>query len=247
MSLLECIDISKRYVRSGQTTDALTSVSFSLDKGEILGIVGESGSGKSTLLKQISGLEKPDAGEILLNGLPLPSRRTKAQYRTIQMIFQDAPASFHPRRTVVSSIKETYKSLCGSLDGLELPALCASVGLDPALSNRLPGALSGGQCQRFAILRAISVHPEILLCDEITSALDVTSQAQIIRLLADIVRRENMSAVFVSHDLAVVSMICDRVLVMKDGRTVEEGSTAEIINGPKEPYTRKLLSSVLEI
>jgi len=247
MRILEGIDLSKRYTVHGTPVQALDSVSFALEDGEILGIVGESGSGKSTLLRLVSGLEAPDSGEILLDGAPLPAKRTKEHYRTIQMIFQDATGSFHPRRTVASSILESVRSLCGRDAKCDLAALCTQVGLESELVERLPGNLSGGQCQRFAIARAVAVSPRILLCDEITSALDVSSQAQVLRLLADVCREKHMSAVFVSHDIAVVRCVCDRVMVLRGGKLVEAGDAAEIVTAPKEAYTKELIASILEI
>ena len=221
MTILEGKNICKRYRRRDVSVDALIDVSFSLRKGEVLGIVGESGSGKSTLLRQISGLETPDSGELLLAGKPLPAKRTKENYREIQMIFQDAVGSFHPRRKIADSIRET--------------------------ARKYPCDLSGGQCQRFAIARAMAVQPRILLCDEITSALDVSSQAQILKLLDSLHRQKNMSVIFVSHDVAVVRSICDRVMVMHRGRVVEEGTAEAVIGSPREEYTKKLISSVLEV
>ena len=247
MMLLEGKNLSKRYRRLGQQTDALTDVSFSLAKGEILGIAGMSGSGKSTLLKIVSGLEKADSGELLFKGQPLPQKRTKDHYRAMQMIFQDAPSSFHPRRSIASSIRETVTALRGRQAQPDIAELASLVGLAPELAERLPSALSGGQCQRFAIARAVAVKPEILLCDEITSALDVSTQAVILQLITRICRTGNMSALFVSHDLAVLSCVCDRIMIMNEGRVVEEGATRKIIEAPQEDYTRKLLSCVLEI
>ncbi|MBQ7736859.1 MAG: ABC transporter ATP-binding protein [Oscillospiraceae bacterium] len=247
MNLLEGRKLCKTYSRGGVTVKALIDVDFTLGDGEILGVVGESGSGKSTLLRQISGLETPDSGELLLCGTPLGAKRSREDYRTIQMIFQDAVGSFHPRRTIRSSIRESVRNLCGRDAQADLEALSAVVGLDPALAERYPRNLSGGQCQRFAIARAVAVDPKILLCDEVTSALDVSSQAQVLKLLSDICRERHMSAVFVSHDLAVVSCICDRVMVMYRGKVVEEGAVRDVIDCPKDEYSRKLISSVLEV
>ncbi len=246
MIILEGKNLSKRYSGSRKSVFALRGVDICLNKGEVLGVVGESGSGKSTLLKLLSGLEAPSSGDVLLNGRRLSARRTKNDYRAMQMIFQDAPASFHPRRTIAASIGETVRNLCGGAD-FDKAALCASVGLSPELMDRLPRQLSGGQCQRFAIARAIAVNPEILLCDEVTSALDVSSQAQILRLLADICREREMSAVFVSHDLAVVSCLCSRIMVMRGGAVIEEGEARKIISSPREEYTRNLIDSVMEL
>jgi len=247
MSLLEGKNITKAYTRGGIRVDALKGVSFTLADGEILGIVGESGSGKSTLLKLISGLEKPDGGELLLSGEPLTQRRTKAQYRAIQMIFQNAVGSFNPRRRVSASIRDAVRSLCGPGAEADIAALCATVGLDPRLAERYPGELSSGQCQRFAIARAVAVNPGVLLCDEITSALDVSTQAQVLELLAAVCREKHMAALLVSHDLAVVSCLCSRVMVLYRGELVEEGPVRRIINAPREEYTRKLRASVLEV
>ena len=245
--LLEGRHISKTYRRGSTSVQALRDVSFTLGDGEILGIVGESGSGKSTLLRQISGLETPDSGEILLFGERLEGKRSREELRTIQMIFQDAVGSFHPRRKISASIRESVRNLRGKEEPPDLEALSALVGLDPSLAARYPRNLSGGQCQRFAIARAVAVGPQILLCDEITSALDVSSQAQVLQLLSEICRDRRMSAVFVSHDLAVVSCICDRVMVMYHGRVVEEGAVRSVIDSPADAYSQKLISSVLEV
>ncbi len=247
MTILEGKNICKRYRRRDVSVDALIDVSFSLREGEVLGIVGESGSGKSTLLRQISGLETPDSGELLLAGKPLPAKRTKENYREIQMIFQDAVGSFHPRRKIADSIRETARNLVGPGIEPDWQTLCSLVQLTPELAERYPRDLSGGQCQRFAIARAMAVQPRILLCDEITSALDVSSQAQILKLLDSLHRQKNMSVIVVSHDVAVVRSICDRVMVMYRGRVVEEGAAEAVIGSPREEYTKKLISSVLEV
>ncbi len=247
MSVLEAKDLIKRYNNQNLVIEALRGVDLHLERGEILGLAGESGSGKSTLLKLIAGLEPPSEGNILLHGSPLSYRRTKEEYRTMQMIFQNAPASFHPRRTIADSISESVHSLRGKDAVVDKATLSDMVGLPPELMDRYPRQLSGGQCQRMAIARAMAVQPEILLCDEITSALDVSSQAQILRLVADICRENHTSAIFVSHDLAVISCLCDRVMVMRDGTVVEEGTVDQVIHDPHEEYTRKLVNSVLQI
>ena len=247
MTILEGRHICKRYKRRGVQVDALTDVSLRLEQGEILGVVGESGSGKSTLLRLISGLEAPDEGTLSLEGKELGAKRTKADYRAIQMIFQDAVGSFHPRRKIADSIREAVRNLSDAREEPDWQTLCAMVQLPLELAERYPRDLSGGQCQRFAIARAMAVHPRILLCDEITSALDVSSQAQILRLLSALHRDKGMSVIFVSHDLAVVRALCDRVMVLYGGRCVEEGPAAEVIQHPREAYTKKLISSVLEV
>ena len=247
MIVLEGKNLYKRYRRREIRVDALSDVSFTLEEGEVLGIVGESGSGKSTLLRQISGLETPDAGELLLDGKPIPARRTKEDYRAIQMIFQDAVGSFQPRRKISGSIRETVRNLSETREEPDWQTLCSLVQLPLELAERYPRDLSGGQCQRFAIARAMAVHPRILLCDEITSALDVSSQAQILRLLSDLHREKNMSVILVSHDLAVVRSLCDRVVVMRGGRVVEQGDVQQVIHEPREEYTRQLVGSVLTL
>ncbi len=245
-SILSVEGLVKGYGRTGYKTVAVHNIGFELHEGEILGIVGASGSGKSTLLHLISGLEMPDAGHICLDGRELSGKRSLADRRDVQMIFQDAVSSFHPRRTVERSIYDAFYSLMGRGAALDLPALCREVGLDALLAQRYPRSLSGGQCQRFAIARALASEPRVLLCDEITSALDVSSQAQILSLLSSLRRDKDMSMVFVSHDLAVVSSLCDRVLVMHGGTVVEEGTAEGIVSAPQSEYTKKLIASVLE-
>lgn len=247
MSILKAKNINKRYSSRGRSIEALHDVSLSLEEGELLGIVGESGSGKSTLLRIISGLEAPDSGSIFCRGAELGARRSRSELRLMQMIFQDASASFQPRRRICGSIRDSVKSLLGHAGNVDINALSALVGLDSELASRYPGELSGGQCQRFAIARAVAVRPQILLCDEITSALDVSTQAQVLRLIKDICSQRNMSVLFVSHDLAVVSELCSRVIVMKDGEIVESGKCADIISSPRHDYTKALLSSVMKI
>ncbi len=246
-SILSVKGLGRSYERSGHKAAAVHDVSLELREGEILGVVGESGSGKSTLLRLISGLEAPDEGHIYLDGRELFIRRSLADRRDIQMIFQDAPASFHPRRTVGRSIYDAFYSLMGRGAEPDLPALCRGLGLDAELARRYPRFLSGGQCQRFAIARAIAASPRVLLCDEITSALDVSSQAQILSLLSSLRKDKGMSLIFVSHDLAVVSSLCDRVLVMRGGSVVEEGTAEEMISAPQSEYTKELIASVMEI
>ena len=243
MSVLEIQGLSKRY----GAVQAVKDISFTLEAGDILGIVGESGCGKTTLLRLISGLETADSGQVLLHGRPLTAKRGRDDYRAMQMIFQDAAGSFHPRRRVADTIQDSVRSLLGRNSRADIPALCAKVGLAPELAQRYPRDLSGGQCQRFAIARAMAAGPELLLCDEITSALDAATQARILALIRTLCRENHMAAVFVSHDLAVVGSLCGRVLVMKDGCTVEQGPTRQILQSPSEAYTRELIASVMEL
>lgn len=243
MSVLEIQGLSKRY----GAVQAVKDISFTMERGDILGIVGESGCGKTTLLRLISGLESSDSGQVLLHGRPLTVKRSRDDYRAMQMIFQDAAGSFHPRRRIADTIQDSVRSLLGRDSRADIPALCAMVGLAPELARRYPRNLSGGQCQRFAIARAMAAGPELLLCDEITSALDTATQARILELIRTLCRENHMAAVFVSHDLAVVGSLCSRVLVMKDGHMVEQGPTRQILQAPVEAYTRELIASVMEL
>lgn len=245
--LLEVRELSQLYTRGEHSAQALSGVSFDLFQGEALGIAGASGSGKSTLLRIVSGLEAASGGHMLFEGAELGQKRSPALRRSIQMVFQDAGASFHPRRTVKASLENTAKNLLGSADEIDLGALCTSVGLSAGLAERYPRELSGGQCQRFAIARALIASPRLLLCDEITSALDVSSQAQILRLLSELQRKNGMAMLFVTHDLAVASAVCSRLLILKDGTVAEQGSTADILASPQSEYTRALIASVMEI
>lgn len=254
MSVLEVRNISHTYIKNKQQIHALKSVSFSLEKGEIMGVVGESGCGKSTLLKQISGIETPDSGDILIHGsVPegknLKSRRKR--YSTMQMIFQNPLESFDPRRKIITSMEENLRFLAGIISKKEQEEIIYSymekVDLKKDLLLRYPRELSGGQCQRAAIARAIMIQPEILLCDEITSALDVIVQDKIIRQLKELVRQQEISVIFVSHDIALVSSFCDRIMVMLNGECVEQGNTKDIMTSPQSEYTKVLLDSVLEL
>ena len=234
-------DLNKEYKSKDRIVRPLQHVDFELYPGEILGIVGESGSGKSTLLKMVSGIEKPDSGKILYNGVDYTGSKPEKTGKFLQMIFQDAVGSFDPKMSMEKSLQE------GSVAGKEeMHRILSEVGLSEELLKRRPKHLSGGQCQRMSIARALLSHAKILLCDEITSALDVTTQAQVIKLINEVRDAEDVAILFVSHDLALVSMICDRVMVMKDGAVVESGPTAKVINDPKDPYTQKLLDSILD-
>ncbi len=228
---------------------AVDNVSFQVRRGEVLGIVGESGSGKTTLSQAILRLVSMDAGEVLLEDVWIHRLRgaaLKRQRKKVQMVFQDPYASLNPRMTVHDIIAEPIR-LHRLAEGVravtaKVIRLMQDVGLSPEWANKYPHEFSGGQCQRVAIARAIAVEPLLLIADEPVSALDVTIQAQVLNLLLELVRRKGLSMIFISHDLAVVRYMADRVAVMKDGRMIESGETETVYARPKERYTRELVS-----
>ena len=244
-------NISMHFDDAAGRVQAIDNISLSLARRELLGIVGESGSGKSTVAKLLTGLHLPTGGNILLDGKDITHTRGKerrALYTRIQMVFQDAPGSFNPRRTIGAMIGETICRLCtpdARATEKRVAELLTEVGLPTSYATRYPHEMSGGECQRAAIARAMAVHPEILICDEATSALDVSVQAKIIALLLHLQREHGMSLLFISHDLPLVSSIADRVLIMQNGRIVEQGETSRVLREPSEDYTRNLLRAAL--
>ena len=249
-ALLSVENLKKTFSRGKAEVNAVNGVSFSVAEGEIFGIVGQSGSGKSTVLKLIANMEKCDSGKIIFDDediAHLPAKAQRRLYRSLQMVFQNPTASFNPRLTIRRSLYEPLRNYCRLRDSRSLDAgareLMEMVGLNAALLDRYASELSGGQCQRAAIARAISVSPRLLLCDEITSALDVSVQANIISLLCNLSKRLNMSILFVSHDIALVSNICRRSMVMHAGVIEESGETGRLIRSPSSAYTKQLIDS----
>ncbi|MFF2661648.1 dipeptide ABC transporter ATP-binding protein [Kitasatospora sp. NPDC058032] len=229
---------------------ALDGVGFTLRAGEALGVVGESGSGKSTLARVAMGLSRPDAGEVLLHGRPwsaLPERRRRAERPAIQFVQQDPYASADPRFTVARIIGEALPGLRRAERARRCAELLDQVGLPAELLSRRPHQLSGGQRQRVAIARALAGRPQVLVCDEPVSALDVSVQAQVLELLDRLRRERGIALLFITHDLAVVRQVADRVLIMRGGSVVEEGETERIFEAPAHPYTRALLDAVLRL
>lgn len=249
--ILQCKNIKKKYKKKDHYHIAANNISFALKKGECLAIVGESGCGKSTLARIIMNLEKADDGKVILDGnniTNIKGKKLSSVYKDIQMVFQDAIGSLNPKMTIGESIKEYVCSLCSTTKEereRKVEDLLELVGLPKEFKNRYPHELSGGQCQRVAIARALSSHPKVLICDEATSALDVSVQAQVLDLLIKMKNNLNISYIFITHDLALVSSFCDRVIVIKDGSIVEEGYVDKVINDPKSDYTKLLLSSIL--
>jgi peptide/nickel transport system ATP-binding protein len=227
---------------------AVESATFEVGAGESLGIVGESGSGKSTLVRALLQLGPVSAGEILWLGRATREIETAELRGAMQIVFQDPFASLDPTMTVSECVAEPLRALRPSLDAAARDAqvvrMLESVGLDGSFARRKSTTLSGGQCQRVAIARAMIIAPKLLVCDEAVSALDVSIQAQILELLAAMRSKHGASLIFVSHNLAVVRSLCDRVLVMYLGRIVESGPTESVFRAPRHPYTRMLLDSV---
>ena len=261
MSLLEVKNLKVHFPvkpgllgRAHESVKAVDDVSFQLAPGETLGLVGESGCGKSTLGRAIMRLVEPTAGEIFLNGENL-TRMTGAALRSrrrkFQMIFQDPYGSLNPRMTVEDIVGEAL-DIHGLTDTRSarqkrIAELLQSVGLDRAYAQRYPHEFSGGQRQRIGIARALAVEPELIICDEPVSALDVSVQAQIINLLRDLQQQRGLAYLFIAHDLAVVEHISHRVLVMYLGKIVELAAAREIVRAPQHPYTQALISAVPEV
>lgn len=230
---------------------AVDGVSLALHPGEALGLVGESGSGKTTVLRLLLRLIPAASGQVLLDGTDItrsPERALRALRRSVQVVFQNPHAALDPRCTVFASVAEPLR-LMGGLSRRAMrdrvASLLEDVGLGEEFLWRYPHELSGGQKQRVCIARALAPNPRALLLDEPTSALDVSVQAQIIELLARLRARHDLAYLFVSHNLAVVRLLCERVAVMRDGRLVEQGAAAAVLATPTHEYTKALLASVL--
>ena len=256
-SLVEVRDLAKHYPgarawlglgRPRGVVRAVDGVSFAIRAGETLGLVGESGCGKSSVGRTILRLVEPTAGQVTVDGqdvFTLGAGALRALRRKMQIVFQDPYSSLNPRMTVRRALREPLEihRLSGQMDQRVL-ALLEEVGLDPAFADRYPHELSGGQRQRVGIARALSVEPAFLVCDEPVSALDVSVQAQVLNLLADLREQRRLTYLFIAHDLAVVKHIADRVAVMYLGKIVELAPVAVLYDAPRHPYTRSLLSAV---
>ncbi len=253
-------DISDDIILSIKHVDAaysdvkvLHNVSINLPRGRTVAVVGESGSGKSTTARVITGLLPPIAGEVTFNGTPLPSRlkdRTKEQLQKIQMIYQMADTAMNPRQTVEEIIGRPltfYLGLSGRAREKRVIELLEMIELDESFMDRLPGELSGGQKQRICIARALAAEPEIIICDEVTSALDQIVQEGILKLLLRLQKELNISYLFITHDIATVRAISDEIVVMFQGKVIEQGPKTEVLEPPYPDYTELLLSSVPEM
>ncbi|MFF1489935.1 dipeptide ABC transporter ATP-binding protein [Streptomyces sp. NPDC058319] len=240
--VLEATGLRREFGRGRRALAAVDGVSLTVRRGETLGIVGESGSGKTTLGRMLVGLLEPTAGEVRFEG------RTRAGVDpAVQMVFQDPVSSLNPRRSVGESIADPLRARGERSEERireRVGGLLERVGLERAQYDRYPHEFSGGQRQRVGIARALAADPRVIVCDEPVSALDVTTQAQVVALLGELQRDLGIALVFVAHDLAVVRQVSDRVAVMRRGRIVEEGPAAEVYDAPRDPYTRQLLAAV---
>ena len=249
-SLLEVKHLKKIFHSGKESFTAVEDINFFLEQGECLGIVGESGSGKSTVAMMLTHLTEVTEGQIFLQGKDITHAKGKAlreTYRELQMVFQTPVGSFDPRCTLGDGIGESLRNMGISKKETRnrVEKLLLTCGLTPEYADRYPHQVSGGECQRAAIARALAVEPKVLICDEATSALDVTVQKQIMELLMKLKKEKQLSFLFICHDLALVQLFCDRVIVMNDGHVEEEGTPEEIIENPKTEYTKRLIESVL--
>lgn len=252
-SILNVENLTKVFSRQGQEDfTAVNGISFHLFPGECLAIIGESGSGKTTAVNMISRLVDATSGRITLGGQDithLRGQKLRRVYRTMQMVFQTPTESFDPRRTLGDGIGESLRNagVSKSETRKKVETQLEQCGLGPEFADRYPHQVSGGQCQRAAIARALAIGPRLLICDEATSALDVTVQKEILDLLSALRAQQgrNLSILFICHDISLVQQFADRVLVMYQGHIVEEGTPEDVICHPKNGYTKRLIDSIL--
>jgi peptide/nickel transport system ATP-binding protein len=251
--LIEARGLIKEYVRHNGVTRVVDDVSFTIQRGETLGLVGESGCGKTTVARILLRLVEPTAGEVLFEGQPLPPASSAAMRvlrRRMQIVFQDPYAALNPRMTVAQILAEPF-TIHREPPAEGLPArltdLLHSVGLDVSALPRYPHEFSGGQRQRINIARSLALHPRFLVLDEPVSSLDVSVGAQIINLLRDLQRTLGLTYLFISHSMPLVRYLCDRVAVMQRGRLVELGDCIQVCESPRIPYTQQLIAATPEL
>ena len=250
MDILKVENLKKVYIKDKNEFTAVNNVDLNIKEGECVGLVGESGCGKSSIARIITNLERHSGGDIFINDINMKEfNKKKELYKQVQMIFQNPLDSFNPRIKLGNSIGEIKVNLGYNKREIkkEVIELLEKVGLSEDYYYRYPKEVSGGQCQRAAIARALLIKPKLLICDEPTSALDVSVQGQIINLLNEIKEKTKTSFLFISHDLALVQNFCDKIYVMYEGEIVEKGTRDQIINFPTHPYTKLLLSSNFSI
>lgn len=251
--ILSVENLVKTFSQPGRADlTAVNGITFELLPGQCLAIIGESGSGKTTAVNLIARLLDATSGQIILNGqniTHLKGKELRQVYKTMQMVFQAPTESFDPRRTLGDGIGESLRNAGVSKkeSRQRVEALLESCGLPKEFASRYPHQVSGGQCQRAAIARALAIGPKLLICDEATSALDVTVQREIIDLLNELRSQQgrNLSILFICHDISLVQQFADRVLVMYQGKIIEAGTPDEVIHAPKNDYTKRLIDSVL--
>ncbi|SMF25008.1 peptide/nickel transport system ATP-binding protein [Tistlia consotensis] len=233
-------------LRRGPEVRAVDGVSFAIRAGEAFGLVGESGSGKTTVGRMVSATLRPDAGTVALLGEPFAEPMPLARRAKVQAVFQDSLGALNPRLRIGRQLEEPLivHGIGAAERRVRIDGLLADVGLPRSLLLRYPGEVSGGQRQRVLLARALALRPDLLVCDEPVSALDVSVQAQVVNLLADLKTRHALTLLFISHDLRVVRHLCDRVAVLFAGRIVESGAVAEVIGSPAHPYTRALIRAL---
>ena len=248
-TILELKNVTRSFKKQGkEAVKAVDRVSIAVKPGEVYGIVGESGSGKSTIARLITRLIDVSSGEIWFEGeniTHMQGAKLRKIYEDMQMVFQNPVGSFDPRKTLGYGIGEGLKNRGISKKEIRrrVEDLLEQCGLQPELADRYPGEVSGGQCQRAAIARALAVDPRLIILDEATSSLDVTVQQQILELLAKLQKEQNLTYIFICHNLALVQMFCDRVAVMYNGKVVEEGLPDDVIWKPQTEYTKNLVES----
>ena len=244
--LLEIKNLSKTFKLESYLVHAVREFSVTINKGECLAIVGESGSGKSTVANMVLGVYPPTSGEIIFKGQPFQSHRTKKQKRAIQLVQQNPFSSINPSRRIGATLilpLNVHRLGSKSERIKRVEELLAEVGIPSSYTRRAPSTLSGGQCQRVAIARALASRPELVVLDEPTSALDVLVQARVLILLRELKVKWDLTYIFITHDLAVVRNMADRVAVMKEGQVVELNTTKRIFTDPEHNYTRRLISA----
>lgn len=247
--LLEIRNVAKSYGKGKRKKDVLKNINITLNEGEVLGIIGESGCGKSVLLNLIACLEPVSGGQLFFKGKEYTGMKPKDVCSWFQVIFQDSEAAFDPKMTIRHSMQENLKLLSSDTSDMDrkIDEMVGMMGLDTSLAERYPRQLSGGQVQRMAVARGLVTEPNMLLCDEITSALDVSAQAMILQYLYELRQKRGLTMIFVSHDLALCSTFCDRIAIMQNGEIVEIGTPHQIMDEPQHEYTKLLLDAVLYV